>query len=80
MEPVLTLKIKGIEAGILDKMVNRGLFNTKAEAIRSALIKYAIDLKLLEREDIWAKIEEYPRRKVTPEQLIDDLEMLENED
>lgn len=80
MESTLTLKIKGIEAEILNKMVSLGLFNTKSEAIRSALIKYAIDLGLLERKNIWAKIEEYPRRKITPEQLVKDLEMLENED
>jgi len=80
MESTITLKIKGIEAEILDKMVSLGLFNTKSEAIRSALIKYAIDLGLLERKDIWAKIEEYPRREITPEQLSRDLEMLENED
>jgi len=80
MESTLTLKFKGIEAEILDKMVSFGLFNTKSEAIRSALIKYAIDLRLLDRKDIWAKIEEYPQRKITPEQLVKDLEMLENED
>lgn len=80
MESTLTLTFKGIEAEILNKMVSLGLFNTKSEAIRSALIKYAIDLGLLERKNIWAKIEEYPRRKITPEQLVKDLEMLENED
>lgn len=79
MESTLTLKFKGIEADLLDKMVSIGLFNTKSEAIRSALIKYAIDLKLLEKKDIWAKIEKYPRREITPEQLVKDLELLENE-
>ena len=79
MESTLTLKFKGIEADLLDKMVSLGLFNTKSEAIRSALIKYAIDLKLLEKKDIWAKIEKYPRREITPEQLVKNLELLENE-
>ena len=47
-------------------MVNMHCRNTKSDAIRSALIEYAIDLSLLERKDIWAKIEEYPSRKNKP--------------
>ena len=79
MGSTLTLEFKGIESEILDKIVSLGLFNAKSEAIRSALIKYAIDLRLLERKDIWVKIEEYPRRKITQEQLLKDLEIRENE-
>ncbi len=43
-ETTLTLKFRGLEASILNQMVDLGLFNTKSEAIRAALVKYAIFL------------------------------------
>lgn len=77
-ETVLTLKFRGIEALLLDKMVTSGLFNTKSEAIRAALVRYGTELGLLERERLWAEIKKAKRRKVTPAKLKKDLERLED--
>lgn len=63
-ETVLTLKFRGIEAGLLDKMVGSGLFNTKSEAIRSALVHYSLELGLLERGKLWAEIQHFEKRKI----------------
>lgn len=79
METTLTLKFRGIEARLLDEMIKSGLFNTKSEAIRSALVKYGLDLGLLRRQKIWGRIEKYKKRKVSHRQLKKDLEMIENE-
>ncbi len=75
----LTLKFKGIEASLLKQMVELGLFNTKSEAIRSALIKYAIDLNLLDRKTIWREIQAHKKRGVSPEQLAMDIQSIRNE-
>lgn len=75
----ITLKFKGLEEKLLNEMVRSGLFGSKSEALRSALVKYAIDLGLFKRKALWKEIESMPRRKVAPVQLKKDLERLENE-
>ncbi len=75
----LTIKFKGIEASLLKKMIELGFFNTKSEAIRSALIKYAIDLNLLDKKAIWHEMQAHKKRKVTPEQLALDIQSMRNE-
>lgn len=79
METTLTLKFRGVEAALLDEMISSGLFNTKSEAIRSAIVKYGLDLGLLKRKRLWSRIEKHSRRKVGAGQLMKDLELIENE-
>lgn len=79
METNLTLKFRGMEAEVLNEMVRKGLFNTKSEAIRSALVHYSLELGLLGRVKLWKEIQSFPKRKISPEQLAKDLEKLENE-
>lgn len=78
-ESALTLKFRGIEKKILEKMVESGLFNTKSEAIRSSLVHYAIHLDLFKRKQLWKTIEKTPKRNISPEQLARELEAIENE-
>ncbi|MBS3176233.1 hypothetical protein J4457_03285 [Candidatus Woesearchaeota archaeon] len=78
-ETALTLKFRGMEADVLNKMVETGLFNTKSEAIRSALVHYSLELGLLGREKTWNQIQKFPKRKVSPAQLAKDLQELEDE-
>lgn len=78
-ETALTLKFKGVEAKLLEELVRNGLFSTKSEAIRAALIHYFLELGMLGKEQQWKEIQTFPRRKVTPEQLKKDLEKLEDE-
>lgn len=73
----LTLKFRGLEAELLEEMVRLGLFNSKSEAIRAAIVKYAVDSGLLSREDLWRRIKAYKRRRVSPEQLEKELRCLE---
>jgi Arc/MetJ-type ribon-helix-helix transcriptional regulator len=79
METTLTIKFRGIEAELLEDMIKSGLFASKSEAIRSAIIKYAIDLGMIKRRYLWDRLNRLPRRKVSPEQLQKDIERIEDE-
>jgi len=78
-ETTLTLKFRGVEAALLEEMISSGLFNTKSEAIRSAIVKYGLDLGLLKRKKLWADIRRHPPRKVPASRLKKDLERVEDE-
>lgn len=73
------IKIDRAQEDVLERMVLLGLFPTKDEAARAAIIKYASDLGLLSAEMLWSKISRHKRRKVTPSQLMKDIEAVENE-
>lgn len=75
----INIELKDQELKLLNEMTNLGLFKDKSEAMRSAIIKYAIDLGIFRKKSLWQKIDQHPRRYVTPEQLKIDLENLENE-
>ncbi len=79
METTLTLKFRGVEARLLDEMISTGLFNTKSEAIRSALVKFGMDLGLLGRKKLWAQIDSTKKRRVSPSRLMKDIERIEDE-
>ena len=79
LNTTLTLKFRGLEAELLEEMVRLGLFNSKSEAIRAAVMKYAVDSGLLSREDLWKRIKAYKLRSVSPEQLEKDLQRLEHQ-
>ncbi len=74
----LTLKFRGLDAEILERMVESGLFNNKSEAVRASLVRYALELGFLRPEDLWARIGEAPR-DVSDEELERDLQGVEDE-
>jgi len=78
-EIALTLKFKGIEAKLLEEIIRNGLFSSKSEAIRAALIHYFIELGMLGRKEQWKEIQKFSKRKITPDQLAKELEKLEEE-
>ncbi|MBI2556037.1 MAG: hypothetical protein HYW13_01180 [Planctomycetes bacterium] len=79
MKTDMAIKLEKTEEDVLEKMVRVGLFPSKDEAARAAIIKYASDLGIFSPEMLWNKIGKFKRRKVTPKQLIKDLEEIENE-
>lgn len=78
MKSSLTIKFRGAEAELLDRLVGSGLFATKSEAIRAALLKYGSDLGFLREEDLWTAIETSPRRRVPIAQLRKDVRKAED--
>lgn len=79
MKTDIAIKLEKTEEDVLEKMVRVGLFPSKDEAARAAIIKYASDLGIFSPEMLWNKIGKFKRRKVTPKQLIKYLEEIENE-
>ena len=79
MKTDIAIKLEKTEEDVLEKMVRLGLFPSKDEAARAAIIKYASDLGIFSPEMLWNNIGKFKRRKVTPKQLIKDLEEIENE-
>jgi len=73
----LTLKFRGLEAELLEEMVRLGLFNSKSEAIRAAIMKYAVDSGLLSRDDLWNRVRAHERREVSPDESEKNLQSLE---
>lgn len=73
------IKLERAEEDALDRMVSVGLFPSKDEAARAAIIKYASDLGLISPSMLWQKITKHKRRKVTPAQLMRDIDALSNE-
>ncbi|MBS3080188.1 ribbon-helix-helix protein, CopG family [Candidatus Pacearchaeota archaeon] len=76
METNLTLKFKGKEAELLEELIKQGLFSSKSEAIRAALIHYFIELGLLGREQQWKEIQSFKKRGVTLEKLEKDIRVI----
>jgi len=73
------LHLAKAEEKVLDYLVEVGLFASRDEAARAAILKFAMDMGVLSRQAIWQEMEKIKRRKVTPEQLAKDLETLEDE-
>ena len=69
MESSLSVKFRGAEAKLLERLVQSGLFATKSEALRAAPVKYGSDLGLLRARDLWAAIDATARRLVSPAKL-----------
>ena len=80
MESALTIRFRGAEADLLDRMVRSGLFATKSEAIRAALVKYGADLGLLRARDLWAALDARPRRRVSAGRLRAEVRKAEDAD
>ena len=76
-DTTLSLKFRGLEAELLEEMVKLGLFNSKSEAIRAAIMKYAVDSGLLSGENLWKRVKAHKRRKVSPDELENDLQSFE---
>ena len=73
------IKLERAEEDALERMVRVGLFPSKDEAARAVIIKYASDLGLMSPALLWQKISRHKRRKVTPAQLMKDIEAISNE-
>ena len=73
----VTIKLQGVEVAILKELVRTGLFKSEAEAIKAAMVKYAVDSQLLSKKQLWRKAITHKRRNVNPQALSDELRRLE---
>ena len=84
METTLTLKFKGMESELLNKIVDSGLFNSKSEAIRAAFVKYCADVGLLNENEFWINIvkrvrEDLQKDKKNPVDTLARIKRIKNE-
>ena len=79
MKAGTAIKVDKAEEEALERLVKTGLFLSKDEAARAAIIKYASDMGILSPRILWQKIAGRKRRKVSPGQLMKDLDAIENE-
>ncbi len=80
MESSLTIKFRGAEAELLDRLVRSGLFATKSEAVRAALVRYGAELGLLRAKDLWTALDAHPRRRVSTARLREQVRKAEDAD
>ena len=79
MKAGTAIKLEKAEEEALERLVKTGLFLSKDEAARAAIIKYASDMGILRPRILWQKVSGRKRRKVSPGQLMKDLDTIENE-
>ncbi len=54
----LTLKFHGIQEWIINSMVENGIAETKSEAVRMAVLKFGLDLGMLDSKKVLDSIRE----------------------
>jgi len=76
----VTLKAKGLQNEILERMVSLGLVSTKKEAVEFALLKTALDIGLLKSEEILKYVDKLiERKRLSPAEVAAEIESVKNE-
>lgn len=76
----VTLKAKGLQNEILERMVSLGLASTKKEAVEFALLKTAFDIGLLKSEEIIRFVDKLTEKKrMSPKEVAAEIERAKNE-
>jgi hypothetical protein len=76
----VTLKAKGLQNEILERMVSLGLASTKKEAIEFALLKTAFDIGLLKSEEIIKFVDKLTdKKRMRPEEVAAEVKRAKNE-
>jgi hypothetical protein len=76
----ITLKTKGLQNEILERMVSLGLASTKKEAIDFALLKMGFDIGLLKSEEILKFVDKIvAKKRMNPEEVAAEIERAKNE-
>ena len=76
----VTLKAKGLQNEILERMVSLGLASTKKEAVEFALLKTAFDIGLLKSEEITRFVDKLTEKKrMSPEEVAAEIKRAKNE-
>ncbi len=80
MMTTLTLRFKGLQEQILDRLVETGVAESKSEAVRMALVNFAYEMRLLEDKAIVDYLEkQLSKAKRSPEEILADVERAKNE-
>ncbi len=76
----LTIRFKGLQEQILDRLVESGVAETKSEAIRMALLNFATEMHLLKDKVIVEYLrKELSKSQRSPEEILAAVERAKNE-
>jgi len=67
----LTLKFHGIQERIIESMVSSGIAETKSEAVRMAVLKFGLDLGLLDSRKVLESLQiSLSRDRLSEEEIL----------
>ena len=76
----LTVKFEGVQEKILDSITANGIAQTKSEAIRMALLKFALDTGIIDVRELVKSIRDnLSGSSKSPEVILTEIESVKNE-
>ena len=83
VETKVLVKLKGVPASVLSKLVEKGYYSTKSEAIRAGVVRLGQEFGIVSpTEKAWVRLQSEIRRtgkKLPPEKVLRELKRLETE-
>ena len=77
---VVTIKFHGIQEKILNKIISSGIAETKGEAIRMALMHFALEMKIINEKVLLEVMREgLYKDKRTAEEVLAEVERVKDE-
>ncbi len=82
-ETKVLVKLRGVPASVLSKLVERGYYSTKSEALRAGVVRLGQEFGLVNpTEEAWMKLQSEIRgtgKKVTAREVLKELERVETQ-
>jgi hypothetical protein len=77
---VVTIKLHGIQEKILNKIISSGIAETQNEAIRMALIHFALEMKIINDKMLLEVMrEDLSKDRSTAEEVLAEIERVKDE-
>lgn len=82
-ETKVLVELKGVPASLLTKLVERGYYSTKSEALRAGVVKLGQEFGLVNpTEETWLKLRSEigrTRKRVTARKVLKELQRIETQ-
>ena len=83
VETKVLVKLKGVPASVLSKLVEKGYYSTKSEALRAGVVRLGQEFGVVSpTEEAWVKLQSEIRRtgkRLPARKVLSELERLETE-
>ena len=83
VETKVLVKLKGVPASVLSKLVEKGYYSTKSEAIRAGVVRLGQEFGVVSpTEEAWVRLQSEIRRtgkRLPARKVLSELERLETE-
>jgi len=82
-ETKVLVKLRGVSASVLSKLVEKGYYSTKSEALRAGVVRLGQEFGLVNpTEEAWMRLQSEmrkTRKKVTAKEVLGELERVETQ-